>query len=198
MRYVLASNNKAKLKELITILSGFGAEVVSQTEAGLSFEADETGTTFEENALIKARAACEALSEPAIADDSGLAVEALDGSPGVYSARYGGDTCKDDADRVRLLLKNLERIEQRSANFVSCIACVFPNGDVITARGECEGIITFEPRGNGGFGYDPVFEILGTGRTMAELTEEEKNAVSHRGNALRIFEKKLREYNADK
>ena len=198
MRYILASNNKGKLKEMKAILEALGNEVVSQSEAGLVFEAEETGETFEENARIKARAACEALSEPAIADDSGLAVDALGGAPGVYSARYGGDACKNDAERVKLLLKNLEGEKNRNAKFVSCIACVFPNGDVITARGECGGIIAHEPRGEGGFGYDPVFELHGMGKTMAELSPEEKNAVSHRGRALKIFEMKLREYNADK
>lgn len=196
MRYILASNNKGKLKEMKAILADLSAEVVSQSEAGLSLEADETGTTFEENALIKARAACKALSEPAIADDSGLAVETLGGAPGVYSARYGG--CATDEERVKLLLKNLSGERNRRAKFVSCIACCFTNGDVITARGECEGIITFAPRGEGGFGYDPIFELPETGRTMAELSDEEKNTVSHRGKALKIFEMKLREYNADK
>ena len=193
MRYILASNNKGKLREMKAILEPTGAQVVSQSEAGLHFEAEETGTTFEENALIKARAACQALQEPAIADDSGLCVEALDGAPGVYSARYGG--CTTDPERVALLLKNLGDAENRSAKFVSCIACVFPNGDVITARGECPGTITKTPRGEGGFGYDPVFELPDTGRTMAELTEKEKNAVSHRGRALKTFQEKLREYN---
>ena len=196
MRYILASNNKGKLKEMKAILESLDAEVISQSEAGLSMEAEETGTTFEENALIKARAACEALSEPAIADDSGLVVKALDGAPGVYSARYGG--CTTDSERVSLLLKNMEGIENRKAKFVSCIACCFPNGDVISARGECEGCITTSPRGEGGFGYDPIFELPEAGKTMAELSEEEKNAVSHRGRALKIFEMKLREYNADK
>ena len=196
MRYILASNNKGKLKEMKAILAALGEEVVSQSEVGLSIEAEETGSTFEENALIKAKAACEALSEPAIADDSGLAVEALGGAPGVYSARYGG--CTNDSERVNLLLKNMEGEKNRRAKFVSCIACCFPNGDVITARGECEGIITLAPRGEGGFGYDPVFEFPETGKTMAELSEEEKNAVSHRGKALKIFKMKLREYNADK
>ena len=196
MRYILASNNKGKLREMKAILADLGSEVVSQSEAGLELEAEETGTTFEENALIKAKAACEALLEPAIADDSGLAVEALDGAPGVYSARYGG--CTTDEERVSLLLKNLDGEKKRNAKFVSCIACVFPNGDVITARGECEGEITAQPRGVGGFGYDPVFEIPGMGKTRAELSPEEKNAVSHRGKALKIFEMKLREYNADK
>ena len=198
MRFVIASNNKKKLTELKTILSGFGAQVVSQSEAGLDFEAEETGTTFEENALIKARAACAALGEPSIADDSGLVVDALGGQPGVYSARYGGEDCQSDEDRVNLLLKNMQEKTDRRARFVSCIACVYPNGDVITARGECEGMITLAPRGEGGFGYDPVFGLPGKGMTMAELSAEEKNAVSHRGAALRNFEEKLRKYYADK
>lgn len=198
MRFIIASNNKKKLTELKTILSGFGAQVVSQSEAGLHIEAEETGSTFEENALIKARAACDALGEPSIADDSGLVVDALGGQPGVYSARYGGISCGSDEDRVSLLLKNMRGKTGRTARFVSCIACVFPNGDVITARGECEGVITHEPRGKGGFGYDPVFELPEKGITMAELSAEEKNAVSHRGAAIRNFEEKLRKYYADK
>lgn len=198
MRFILASNNSGKLKEMRALLAGVGAEVVSQSEAGLALEAEETGVTFEENALIKARAACEALGEAAIADDSGLVVDALGGAPGVYSARYGGEDCESDADRVALLLRNLTGEERRTARFVSCIACVFPNGDLLTARGECEGEIGFEPQGTGGFGYDPVFVFPETGKTMAELMPEEKNAVSHRGAALRQFEQKLREYHADK
>ena len=196
MRYILASNNRGKLREMKAILAETGAEVVSQREAGADFEAEETGTTFEENALIKARAACAALGEPAIADDSGLCVDALGGAPGVYSARYGG--CKTDPERLALLLKNLGDEKNREAKFVSCIACVFPNGDVLTARGECPGTITAAPRGENGFGYDPVFELPGTGKTMAQLTEEEKNAVSHRGRALKAFQEKLREYDAHK
>ncbi len=198
MKFILASNNSGKLKEMKALLAGVGAEVVSQSEAGLAHEAEETGTTFEENALIKAHAACQALGEATISDDSGLVVDALGGAPGVYSARYGGERCKSDADRIALLLRNLAGEERRTARFVSCIACVFPNGDVLTARGECEGEIGFDPRGSGGFGYDPVFVFPKTGKTMAELTPEEKNAVSHRGAALRQFEKKLREYHADK
>ncbi len=196
MRYILASNNKKKLIELRGILSATGAEVVSQSEAGLDLEVEESGTSFEENALLKAQAACDALGEPAIADDSGLVVEALNGEPGVYSARYGGEECKNDSERVDLLLRNMKNISDRRAKFVSCIACVFPNGDIITARGECTGVITFAPRGEGGFGYDPVLELSNTGRTMAELSQDEKNAVSHRGAALKIFEQKLREYYA--
>ncbi|MEG0875709.1 MAG: XTP/dITP diphosphatase [Oscillospiraceae bacterium] len=198
MRFILASNNKGKLSELRDILSELDVELVSQSEAGLQLEAEETGTSFEENASIKAETACLALNEPAIADDSGLMVEALNGEPGVYSARYGGDSCKSDEERVSLLLKNMEGVENRHAKFVSCIACVFPNGDLITARGECAGNITTAPRGEGGFGYDPIFEISRSSKTMSELSAEEKNAISHRGAALKIFEKKLRAYYADK
>lgn len=198
MRLVLASNNEKKLIELKDILSRAGAEVVSQSEAGLSLNVEETGTTFEENAFLKAEGACKALSVPAIADDSGLVVEALNGEPGVYSARYGGELCTSDEERTDLLLKNMEGKTNRQAKFVSAIACVFPNGDVISARGECHGIITMAPRGSGGFGYDPVFEFPEIGKTMAELSPEEKNAISHRGEALKNFEMKLREYNAHK
>lgn len=196
MRYVLASNNKGKLREMRKVLAGTDVELVSQSEAGAHFEAEETGETFAENALIKARAACVALHEPAIADDSGLCVEALGGAPGVYSARYGG--CSSDEERLALLLKNLGGEENRGAKFVCCIACVFPNGDTLTACGECAGRITVSPRGAGGFGYDPVFELPELGKTMAELSEEEKNAVSHRGRALKAFQEKLRDYNAHK
>lgn len=192
MRFVLASNNKKKLKELREILGAMGYEVLSQSEAGLNLEVEETGTTFAENAMLKASAACKALNMPAIADDSGLMVDALDGAPGVYSARYGGEGL-DDVGRYELLLKNLENTEQRNAKFVSSIACVFPNGDVITAEGECHGEITREPIGDDGFGYDPIFYMAQFDKTMAQMTAEEKNAVSHRGKALEIFAQKLRQ-----
>ncbi len=198
MRFILASNNKGKLSEMKAILSGLDAQVCSQREAGLDFEAEETGTSFEENSIIKAKAACDALGEPSVADDSGLVVDALDGQPGVYSARYGGDSCQSDAQRVELLLYNMKGQKNRKARFVSCIACVFPNGDTITAEGECQGEIALLPRGEGGFGYDPIFYIPQKGKTMAELSAEEKNAISHRGTALKIFEEKLRKYYADK
>jgi XTP/dITP diphosphohydrolase len=193
MTFVLASNNEDKLKELRAILSGFGLDVVSQREAGLDFEAEETGETFYDNALIKARLAMERSGLPAIADDSGLMVDFLGGKPGVYSKRYGGEGL-DDTDRNVLLLKNMAETEQRAAKFVSCVVCCFPGGDIVAAEGECAGAILRAPRGGGGFGYDPVFLVEGTGKSMAELTPEEKNAVSHRGNALRLFESKLKEY----
>ncbi|MGI6028793.1 MAG: XTP/dITP diphosphatase [Candidatus Heteroscillospira sp.] len=198
MTFVLASNNKKKLAEMRKILGELGLAVLSQSEAGLSIEVEETGTTFEENSLLKAMGACDMLDMPCIADDSGLCVDALNGEPGVYSARYGGDSCHNDTERYELLLRNLEGVENRRARFVSCITCVFPNGERIVCRGECEGEILTSPRGEGGFGYDPVFLPLSSEKTMAELTSDEKNAISHRGKALEKFKEKLREYHADK
>ncbi|MGE4353108.1 MAG: RdgB/HAM1 family non-canonical purine NTP pyrophosphatase [Oscillospiraceae bacterium] len=198
MKFILASNNKKKLHELREILADIGAEVLSQSEAGLNLEVEETGTTFEENAYLKAKGACDALNLPAIADDSGLCVDVLGGAPGVYSARYGGENCRSDDARYAYLLKNIGDAENRTARFVSCITCVFPNGDRITTRGECEGEILRAPRGEGGFGYDPVFLPLGSEKSMAELSAGEKNAISHRGRALQKFKVKLREYYADK
>lgn len=193
MKFVLASNNKKKLVEMREILGELGIEVLSQAEAGISTEPEENGVTFEENSLIKAAAACEASGLPALADDSGLVVDALGGQPGVYSARYGGEGL-DDKGRYELLLKNMEGIENRSARFVSCVSVVFPNGDNITAEGTCEGSIMYAPAGDGGFGYDPVFFCNDMGKSMAELTHEEKNSISHRGNAMRKFAPLLREY----
>lgn len=193
MRFVLASNNKKKLVEMREILGELGIEVLSQAEAGIATEPEETGETFEENSVIKAAAACEASGLPALADDSGLVVDALGGQPGVYSARYGGGNL-DDKGRYELLLKNMEGVANRSARFVSCIAAVFPNGDKITAEGTCEGSVMHAPAGDGGFGYDPVFFCDSMGKSMAELTPEEKNSISHRGNALRKFSPLLREY----
>ena len=191
MRFVLASNNERKLEELRQILSQMGHEVLSQREAGLNLTVEETGTTFEENARLKARGASDALGLPVIADDSGLMVDALDGAPGVYSARYGGEGL-DDRGRNALLLKNMEGKENRSARFVCCICCRFPDGREITARGECPGQILEGPRGKDGFGYDPVFYMPKYGKTMAEMTPEEKNAVSHRERALERLAAELR------
>lgn len=193
MKFILASNNKNKLREMKSILSQMGVEVVSQGEAGLRLNVEETGTTFSENAFLKADAACRASGLPSISDDSGLVVEALGGAPGVYSARYGGSGL-DDRGRYELLLKNMEETEHRDAKYVSSIVCVFPDGAVIRAEGECRGTILRTPQGSGGFGYDPVFYMPVYGRTMAQITPEEKNAVSHRGNALREFEEKLKEH----
>ena len=192
-KLVLASKNPKKLVEMNDILSHLGVEVCSEAEAGVDVEVEETGTTFEENSLLKARAVMGASGMPAIADDSGLCVDALGGAPGVYSARYGGPEL-DDAGRYRLLLENLRGQMTRTAKFVSVITCCFPNGDVICARGECPGTIAYAPQGEGGFGYDPVFFVPGLKKTFAQLSPEEKNAISHRGKALEQFKVKLEEY----
>ena len=193
MKLVLASKNKKKLVEMNAILSQLGIEVCSEAEAGVDIDVEETGTTFEENSLLKARAVMEASGMPAIADDSGLCVTCLNDAPGVYSARYGGEGL-DDTGRYQLLLQNMRGQTDRSAKFVSVITCCFPNGDVITARGECPGTIAFAPMGEGGFGYDPVFFVPALKKTFSQLSAEEKNAISHRGKALEIFRGKLEEY----
>ena len=190
MKLVLASKNVKKLKEMNDILSGLGIEVCLQSDVGVDVDVEETGTTFEENSLLKAKAVMEASGLPAVADDSGLCVDALNGAPGVYSARYGGEDL-DDTMRYKMLLANMPRGAARTAKFVSVITCCFPNGDVITARGECPGTIAFAPMGEGGFGYDPVFFLPKLKKTFAQLSPEEKNAISHRGKALAEFAEKL-------
>ena len=190
MKAVLASHNKKKMAEMRAILGELGVEVLSQSDVGVDMEPEETGTTFEENSRIKAVAIMEATGLPAIADDSGLVVEALDGAPGVYSARYGGEGL-DDTGRWQLLLKNMEGKEDRACKFVSVICCAFPDGTELMARGEVYGVVAQGPKGEGGFGYDPIFWLPERGKSMAELTAEEKNQISHRGNALRVFKKEL-------
>ena len=193
MKLVLASKNQKKLVEMNDILSHLGVEVCSEAEARVDVEVEETGTTFEENSLLKAKAVMEASGLAAIADDSGLCVDCLGGAPGVWSARYGGEGL-DDAARYRMLLENMRGQLTRAAKFVSVITCCFPNGDVLTARGECPGTIAYAAMGTGGFGYDPVFFVPELKKTFAQMTAEEKNAVSHRGKALEAFKVKLEEY----
>ena len=194
MKLVLASQNEKKLKEMNDILSHLGIEVCLQSpQLGVHVEVEETGDTFEENSRLKAQAVMEATGMPAIADDSGLCVDALGGAPGVYSARYGGPGL-DDTGRYRLLLENMRGQTPRTAKFVSVITCCFPNGDVLTARGECQGTIAYAPQGEGGFGYDPVFFLPQRKKTFAQLTAEEKNEISHRGKALALFREKLQDY----
>ncbi len=193
MKLILASNNVNKLREFRQLTADLPVELVSQREAGCDFEVDENGATFEENAFLKASAVTKATGCAAVADDSGLCVDALNGEPGIYSARYGPGHAASDRERYQYLLGKMEGIEDRSARFVCCICCTFPDGRVISARGECEGEILHTPRGEGGFGYDPVFHPLCTDKGMAELTAEEKNAISHRGNALRRFIPLLKE-----
>ena len=193
MKYVLATHNPGKLEEMGAILARFGVEVVSPKDLGLTVDVEETGTTFAENAMLKAKAICAAAQLPAIADDSGLCVDALNGGPGVYSARYGGEGL-DDRGRYMLLLNNMRGQTTRAAHFACAIACAFPNGDTLTAEGRCDGTIAFAPMGEGGFGYDPVFFVPEKAKTFGQLTAEEKSAISHRGRALESFVGKLETY----
>ena len=193
MKYVLATHNPGKLKEMGAILARFGVEVVSPKDLGLTVDVEETGTTFAENAMLKAKAICAAAKLPAIADDSGLCVDALNGGPGVYSARYGGEGL-DDKGRYMLLLNSLRGQSTRTAHFTCAIACAFPNGDTLTAEGRCDGTIAYAPMGEGGFGYDPVFFVPELKKTFGQLTAEEKSAISHRGRALESFIGKLETY----
>ena len=197
MDMILASRNKKKIKELNAILSASipDIRILSLDDIGFEGDIEEDGTTFEENALIKARSAMAAANHryPAVADDSGLSVDALDGAPGVYSARYAGGH-GDDAANNALLLKNLADTpaEERTARFVCCIALVYPDGREITVRGETEGLIIDEARGEGGFGYDPYFYYAPFGKTFSELSAEEKNAISHRGKAIAKLAEQLK------
>ena len=195
MKIVLASKNPHKLVEINEITRKFGFELVLQSELGVDLDVEENGTTFEENSLIKAKAVMEATGLPALADDSGIAVDALNGEPGIYSARYGFDESLDDWGRLLLLLKNTEHVPdgQRQAQFVCVITMVTPDGQTIQARGEIHGELLREPHGENGFGYDPIFYYPPFGKTTAEMSSEDKNQVSHRANALKIFNEKLKE-----
>lgn len=189
MKAVLASRNKKKILELERMLGeGIpGLSLASLDEVGILGDAEETGATFLENALIKARFGA-VPGYYSFADDSGLEVDALDGRPGVYSARYAGEPCNDQNNNRRLISELADvSAPERTGRYVSVIACVTPTGEELYAVGTCEGELLFEPRGNGGFGYDPYFYIPSLGKTFAEVTLEEKDAVSHRGNAIRAF-----------
>ena len=195
MKVVLASKNKHKLVEISKITEKFGIELILQSELGVDIDVEETGSTFEENSYQKAEAVMKATGLPALADDSGIAVDALNGAPGIYSARYGFDESLDDWGRLLLLLKNTEHVPdgQRQAQFVCVITLVTPEGQVVQARGEIHGELTREARGENGFGYDPIFYYPPLGKTTAELSSEEKNRVSHRANALKLFYEKMKE-----
>ena len=192
MKVIAATNNKGKLREFGEILSPLGFEVISLHEAGIYAEVEETGKTFEENALIKARAVALLCDSAVLADDSGLCVDALEGKPGVYSARWAGPNATD-ADRINKLLSDLEGREDRTARFVSAIAFVDTDGTELTAQGSVEGTILYEPVGENGFGYDPVFFSEELQKSFAEAGDEAKNSVSHRGRALRKMSELLKE-----
>ena len=195
MKVVLASKNKHKLEEISKITEKFDMELVLESELGVDIDVEETGSTFEENSYLKAEAVMKATGLPALADDSGIAVDALNGEPGIYSARYGFDESLDDRGRLNLLLKNTENVpdDKRQAKFVCVITLVTPKGQTIQARGEVHGMLLRAPAGENGFGYDPIFYYPPFGKSMAQVSPEEKNRVSHRANALKVFYEKLKE-----
>lgn len=180
---VIATRNKGKVSEFKELLKDFDVEIKSLDDFGPLPEIEEDGKSFEDNAVKKARFAARILGLPALADDSGLVVKALDGQPGVYSARYAGHNADDETNN-RKLLEAMRGIKQRDASFICVIAIAVPRGPALVYEGRCDGIITEEMRGTGGFGYDPVFYYPPLGKTFAEMTQEEKNKVSHRGKAM--------------
>jgi XTP/dITP diphosphohydrolase len=190
MKLLAATNNKGKIKEIREILSDLGIMVITPQEAGLSLEVEETGTTFEENAALKARAWSKASGMPSLADDSGLCVDALGGKPGIMSARFAGVGASDE-DNIALLLSSLKGVRERSARFVCVAALALPAGRVISGEGRYEGVIIDTPMGSEGFGYDPVFFDPQMGKTLAQMSPEEKNARSHRRHALDRLKEKL-------
>ena len=194
-KIVFATGNAGKVKEIRMILADLGMEVLSMKEAGICLDIEEDGTTYEENALIKARAVAAHTDAIVMADDSGLEVDALNKEPGVYSARYLGEDTPYSIKNAEII-KRLEGLEgeQRSARFVCAIAAIFPDKSEVTTRATIEGQIGFEEKGTNGFGYDPIFYVPEFGKTTAELTEEEKNQVSHRGKALELMKKELMRY----
>ena len=187
MKYIIATHNMKKRNELARILEPLGVEVLTAEQAGVELtDVEETGTTFEENARLKSESDCKETGMPCIGDDSGLVVDALDGAPGVYSARYAGDHGNDPAN-IALLLENMKDVpdEKRTARFMCTVCCSYPDGSEIVVSGKCEGKIGYEPKGDGGFGYDPIFMV--GDKSFAELTAEEKDKISHRGNALKAL-----------
>lgn len=192
MKVLAATTNRGKIGEITRILSASGIRVLCPADLKLSLDVEENGLTFADNAVAKALAWRRASGLPSLADDSGLCVDALDGRPGVHSARFAGP-CASDRDNYELLLRLMEKVADRRARFVCVVALAVSDETVVTAAGQCEGVILTEPRGVNGFGYDPVFLDPASGKTFAELDEEEKNAISHRRRALEALKKKLEE-----
>lgn len=194
-KIIFATGNAGKVKEIRMIMADTGMEVLSMKEAGISVDVDENGSTYEENALLKARAVAACTDAIVMADDSGLEIDYLNKEPGVYSARYMGE---DTSYRIKNnnLIERLNGVpdEQRTARFVCAIAAVLPDGKELTTRATIEGRIGYEEKGENGFGYDPIFYVPEFGKTTAELTEEEKNQVSHRGKALELMKEELKKY----
>ena len=194
-RIVFATGNAGKMNEVRMILADLDAEVLSMKDAGISIDIEENGSTYEENALIKARAVAAATGDIVLADDSGLEIDSLGGEPGVYSARYLGEDTSYSVKNANLI-ERLQGVpdEKRTARFVCAIAAVLPDGQELTTRAAIEGRIGYEEKGTGGFGYDPIFYVPELHKTTAELTGEEKNLVSHRGKALQLMKEELKKY----
>lgn len=190
MKLVIASNNRNKIREIKSIVGDFFGEIYSLKELSVDIDVEETGATFEENALLKARAVAGITGFCAVADDSGLCVDVLNGEPGVFSARYAGEG-HDDAENNRLLLKNLLGAEDRRAHFISAVAFCMPDGKELTAEGRTDGFILDSPDGDGGFGYDPLFFSEDLGKSFGRASDSEKNSVSHRARALHALKEKL-------
>ena len=193
MQMIAATKNKGKIKEIEKIFGDLGINVITADDAGIDVDVEESGASFLENSLIKARAISMFCDEIVLADDSGLCVEALGGMPGVHSARYAGENATDE-DRIKKLLGEMEGVEDRRAKFVTSVAVIFPDGKEITAMGEVNGTILNEPQGNNGFGYDPVFFCDELNKSFAMATDDEKNSISHRSRALKTMYEKIKEY----
>ncbi len=199
MKMVLSSDNPGKLREFRDIFAGYGIELFSKSECGCTIIVDETGSSYEENAFLKAHAVMTATGLPALADDSGLCIDALDGAPGLNSARFTGSHADSDDERIALVLRSMGDTPLRTARFVCAICCCLPDGTVLRSQGVCEGVIAKEKHGSDGFGYDPIFCPEGQGgETMASLGEKVKNAISHRGKAVDAFKAEWEKYCHDK
>jgi len=195
MKFLIATHNRHKCVEFRRILAPLGIEAVTAEDVGITLtDAEETGTTFKENARIKAVSGCKESGMVCIADDSGLSVDALDGRPGVYSARYAGGHDVPYDVKINTLLDEMKSVpdSKRGAQFVSAVCCAFPDGRLLEVEGICRGVIGHEPKGGGGFGFDPIFYV--GDKSFAQLTGEEKDAVSHRGKSLKLFSEKIADY----
>ena len=192
MRIIAATQNAGKIKEIERIFGDLGVEVISQHQAGFDIDIEETGDSFEKNSLIKARSVSLLCDDIVMADDSGLCIDALDGRPGIYSARYAGENATD-AEKIQKVLTEMQGIKNRSAKFVTAVAVILPDGTELVTTGEVKGEILNEPEGENGFGYDPIFYCTELGKTFANADMEEKNSVSHRGRALKSMYEKLKD-----
>lgn len=193
MKIIIASNNKGKIKEFKEILEPLGYEILSQKEANIDLQVDETGKTYEENATLKASAIYNLTKSAVLADDSGLSIDYFDGAPGLYSARFKPDLTSEDTNRYILNEMKNVKDENRGAQYICCICFIKENGEKVIVQASCKGKIAYEAKGDNGFGYDPIFFTEEYGKTMAEISEDEKNRISHRGRAIKMLIEKIME-----